>query len=645
MPQKIFDARDVRFAQGVLFQRDSILRIPEYQRPYEWRKNVEAATLWEDLTTREGERLFVGCIIRLEGEKVESEKNGVMYHWNVIELVDGQQRAMTSYILLGALRDTMALKSRNLPSEDAESVLNDIVHEIQQQFFQFKNRKKSNKEDNPFWGYRFEARKSLKTFFEKNILDLVPLDSWNEIKWNAKWVTDANKNEARTIRSNYDFFRGKFMELPLKTSDDFYALRDEFAEHFEALDSVAIDLISQKHKYSVFESINSKGKGLDTSDKVKSCLLNRVKSQTDKNRIYSCWDEIQAISNRLRSFNPKSVLRYHWLANHGHCTMTSLLPSISKKVKTSDEAIEFAVDCVASVKLLHLIQRGSLSDLREHFAGGKSAQYPKTIRSLLKFRNYVLAGGTMQPIQVLLALFPKQSLVLMDDKEVSELVEIFTKFCFAYSSVMDGKGSTMEKAYAASAKALASAHSGNSLKESRKAALASTEGLQIDLIKAWPSEASLREKIEKWKYLKSKNKNNYRIRTALLMLEEHTDPGGFSEVEFQNVSVEHVSPQNPDFTDKHWDKKDVLGHERIKKSRYINALGNLTLLGTSLNSSIKALPPRKKFEHQAFISSKYSLNKKIREQILGGTNWNLAFVKRRDKSVRDDLAKILQPPK
>lgn len=93
----------------VSFDSNVVYRIPPYQREYSWQK-VQWEDLFQDLVEAEGTH-FLGTIITLN-QTIDAVDH------NVLELIDGQQRATTLTLLLAAIYSILS-EHRNKLDEDA----------------------------------------------------------------------------------------------------------------------------------------------------------------------------------------------------------------------------------------------------------------------------------------------------------------------------------------------------------------------------------------------------------------------------------------------------------------------------------------------------------------------------------------------
>ena len=88
-----FDPQTLTIAQ-LFGNRDSLYRIPRYQRPYKW-ESEQVEQLWEDIYSAYQDNIanyFLGSIITAKDK-------------NSIDVIDGQQRMTTLMILFCVIRD------------------------------------------------------------------------------------------------------------------------------------------------------------------------------------------------------------------------------------------------------------------------------------------------------------------------------------------------------------------------------------------------------------------------------------------------------------------------------------------------------------------------------------------------------------
>lgn len=114
---------DKRILQKI-FSEDFWFVVPEYQRPYVWQKdNIEE--LIEDLyyafENKEDSDYFLGSLVLKRTENKE---------FNEYEVLDGQQRLTTFFMMIAVLRDL-------LDEEDYKSTMKEMIYQKENKLKRF----------------------------------------------------------------------------------------------------------------------------------------------------------------------------------------------------------------------------------------------------------------------------------------------------------------------------------------------------------------------------------------------------------------------------------------------------------------------------------------------------------------------------
>ena len=88
-----FEAKDTKLKEVLFSSTSSRIRIPRYQRPYAWTEE-QVSEYWSDIIS-EDQAYFLGSFIFNK----ENEDDGF------IDVIDGQQRILTSTIFIAVLRN------------------------------------------------------------------------------------------------------------------------------------------------------------------------------------------------------------------------------------------------------------------------------------------------------------------------------------------------------------------------------------------------------------------------------------------------------------------------------------------------------------------------------------------------------------
>lgn len=258
MPSKIFDPQywnlETTFKQ--------IYNVPVYQRPYSWDKeqvDVLLDDLFKAYTEDKTLGYYVGNIIVHDSN---SKENGSILKF---EIVDGQQRITTFSLILLSL---YCLALQRGVSENDKTIQN-----IKTALWKYVNRK-----------YLKELRTVSLNSIEKDAFQELydycysaGKDDFDIRKYCSKYKKK-NKFEERVF-NNFtailDFIESTVMS---KSNDDILDFADYLLQH---VDFIVIESTCQENKvFSMFESINSKGKKLDEIDLIKTFIFSNLEEET-----------------------------------------------------------------------------------------------------------------------------------------------------------------------------------------------------------------------------------------------------------------------------------------------------------------------------------------------------------------------------
>jgi len=302
---------------GQFSKYDKIV-VPQYQRSYAWDQN-NVLVFWEDIKdsiTEGRDRYFIGPIVTKATEK----KN--------VELIDGQQRLTTSLALISIIRRMFFYKYK----EDTE---NNLEH------YEFYLILKG----------RFEVTNSLSSNNGNNRYEM---NEENMLTFNDYILKDASKEDVLTERK-----RWKKADSNYKLLDSVITLWDALDEYvnknfnndllravaiyvLEKLQVLNISVADESDAYLIFETINDRGRELDTMDLVKNLLFSKVQGSAFE-KIKSNWIAMNTHLSTLNSSN--EFLNAFWIARNGKYVKTNLFSLIKEDIKKSSQsALSFSED-------------------------------------------------------------------------------------------------------------------------------------------------------------------------------------------------------------------------------------------------------------------------------------------------------------
>lgn len=246
-------------------------KIPFFQRPYVWNINN-----WNDLLTdmkSTDAKQFLGSIItkRIAGK---GKSNGYTM------VIDGQQRLTTLSILLKVIYDILSKKNK-LDSKGYENIKNTLFClEKKQYIVRIEHSHLDMAKYNEVIGNVIQDKKDrrqtiIDSIIQKEIIDELA----KEKKENEELLAKGKKekpfsvNESNLIRSCYKYFYSELIKESPKQIDKI--LTNLFDETNKILVKIEVD--SNDHEQQIFDTINSAGMALSSTDIIKNALYEKLR--------------------------------------------------------------------------------------------------------------------------------------------------------------------------------------------------------------------------------------------------------------------------------------------------------------------------------------------------------------------------------
>jgi hypothetical protein len=278
--------------------RGSFLRIPRFQRPYSWdQENV--ADFWNDLANRADADYFMGSTVLFPDSKER----------DVLSIVDGQQRLTTITIALAIVRAEF--------DEMGEPDLADGVQAV------LERRDIDNK-------MRFVLEHEPRNKFFQDAIQ----------KRRGDAAAQATSEEEKSLKAALDALRTSLDEDLLK-----YAAKREKIARLKTLRNrllsllfISIQLDDEDDAYTIFETLNTRGKDLRVVDLAKN-LFTRLMKQKNKSfdEAKESWQRILA---RLESVSPSvdadTFLLHYWLSQHAYVSKANLYKEMKKVISDAN---------------------------------------------------------------------------------------------------------------------------------------------------------------------------------------------------------------------------------------------------------------------------------------------------------------------
>lgn len=290
------------------------LFVPTYQREYSW-DETELDDFWADLegTITDTDIHFFGQIV------IHNEEDKKLF------IIDGQQRTITSVIFLRALQKIYSENCIIKDTEDARAIASEIASLIGR-----KTRKSND--------LHLVLGNDDMDYFISNIQTGYPDPSKKEKK----------KSQER-MRKAFIYFEEKLNKKIEGINDEdemldaLESIYTTFKDNFRVLYMEATKL---NEAFIIFETLNARGKDLETADLLKNYIFSKVNDVKDAEKK---WSEML---NTLDGIDPTKFIRHLWNSANDFSREKELYKRIVKTVNTPKKSKEF-LDDVATYALVY----------------------------------------------------------------------------------------------------------------------------------------------------------------------------------------------------------------------------------------------------------------------------------------------------
>ena len=550
------------------------VKIPKYQRPYSW-GTQQIEEFWDDIV-QDNPTYFLGpVIVNIE------HRNG---DDGFIEVVDGQQRLITSTILAAVIRDTYTLFGRS-----------DLALTIQGNFISRKDL------DNVDKGYRLTTGISTSDFFSEYI---------QKPNSNIGDSAPSTKEEKR-IKDNYNSLK-KLLEGHIDSETNTENKIKKISKVRNTLNNlmvIEIEISNDSEAYEIFERVNNYGIDLSLSDLLKNHILKNV---SNPDVAHKTWYEIEKNIQSSES-EMKKFIRYHWLSKYRFKTEKQIYDDIKDQIKDYNKFLD---ELYESSDLYLDILKGVKSDFEDLKVNGKDIS-SKVYTVVIASRYMGISQDNVFYLSLIRNLNENKLIV-----NPSNFLLFLENFLFKYFAVSSLPANKVEKLFSKYAIELDNlCHSKKEdkfLKQDLNRMFDNFKGELRDLV---PLKELFLEKFDDIKYSNTE-KARKTITYILNKYENYLNDVIEKSIDYDNVNIEHIIPQKPES----WG----LTKEEIKG--YVHRIGNLTLISKRLNSQMGNIDLENKLP--ILKKSGLKINEDLIDDIESNNNiWN-------EKSILDRSKKL-----
>lgn len=552
---KLLDTKTVHFNE--IIGNGKIYRVPAFQRDYSWEQD-NWEDLWNDIEAlKSDEAHYLGTIVLQSTDKKE------------FAIIDGQQRLTTLSLL--ALAIIKEIKNLAADGQDPDNNAERVELLIRQYIGQ-------KDPSSLTYSSKLFLNENNDGFYQQRLLQFKdPLD--------ARRLSDSDL----LLWKSFCYFQEKIRKhFPNPTGG---TLADFLSRVVgEGMLFIQIVVEDELNAYTVFETLNSRGMELSSTDLLKNFLFSKVAaSRSDLANVKTQWKKIIDLVG-LKGF--PVFLRYFLMATRKLVSKEYLFREIRQFVRT-DEEVFALLDQLELFAMHYMAFDNPEDDYWKH-----DKELVSLIRSLQAFRV-----TQWKPLGMVAS-------TKWDSADFKRLLKAITALSFRYNVIARKQTNDMEKVYSKAAVQLFHGE---------------WKSVQ-DVISALREIYIPDEDFRKYFEVKSFNTRNTQerklARYTLYHLEAQQEGGSQFHFELDEGTIEHILPESyPDA----W--KEYFSEEEYERNVFL--LGNLTLLEPSKNRKADVESMEEKSE--IYQSSKFALTRKINSQ-----TWNPAKVKDR----QEQLAKL-----
>lgn len=493
-----------------------LYRVPRFQRDYSWTED-EWDDLWQDIIGLFNEN---GESAHYMGYLVLQSSNQKQF-----DIIDGQQRLTTiSILILASLSRLQTLVNQH---QDAHK------NQIRQQNLQ-----------NSYIGYldpvtliprsKLELNRHNNRFYQNYLVSLQPIPQ-----------RGLNASESQ-LRKAFYWFKTK-LEYRCENSGEAIAF---FVDRMvDLLFFTVITVNDELNAFKVFETLNSRGVRLSSTDLLKNYLFSVIASgdyhETELVTLENLWERIVG---ELGSESFPEFLQVYWNSTHPLVRKADLFKIIRQQIINKKQAFELlrVIDFSSSIYAALGNPYDTLWNREEQLL----------LEQLLLFK-------VRQPWAILMICYQK----FAENRRYmfTKILKVITVISFRYNIICNLPNHDQERVYNKIANQIA------------QGVLTDSKNIIQALSKIAPDDIMFKTAFRE-KEIKTNNSHNRQLVRYILFQLERQISGKEFNFESPTYNLEHILPENP--------SQSWVYIEEYNQDRFIYRLGNLTPLETKVNRNL-----------------------------------------------------------
>lgn len=299
----------------------------------------------------------------------------------------------------------------------------------------------------------------------------------------------------------------------------------------------------EMNAFRVFETLNARGVQLSSADLLKNYLFSKVDSDTTHvSRVDTLERKWSVLTDNIKAEKLPEFLRYYWNMQHKTIRANAVYKTIRQEIR-EDKQVFLLLDDLISYSDIYM----ALTDENDEMWTDSEVKENVALLNLFRLK---------QPFSLLMAA--KRNL---SESEFKRVLKTVITMCFRYNVICDRNPNDQEAPF----NNLAQSISLNKVVDLNK-----LSSIMVDDIEF---KSSFKEKSFPYN-----SRNAKVVKYILGKIEHFKGSTQFVRFDDENVSIEHIYPQNPT---EEWQL------DESKMQRFVFRLGNMCMLEKGLNREIQ----------------------------------------------------------
>ena len=539
-------------------------RIPRFQRPYSWEKD-HINDFWTDIVIDSDDDYFIGSMVVYKQEK------------GYFGIVDGQQRMTTITILLCVLRNIMA----SLGLKDSAEGVHSLIE-------------RKNIDNVPEYILTSESsypylQEHIQKFGEAD-LSVKPLEEEKTLQNAFRQIEKLIQGIVTSINIDTTI---KKEEKEGAITNKLRLIRDRILD----LKIIFIELDDEDDAYLIFETLNTRGKDLNTSDLVKNHVTKLLKAgNANVDPTKQKWADLRkTIEESSSDIEIDPFLHAYWLSKYDFVTQKKLFKEIKKEVKKHN-AKNFLNNLLKDAETYR-----SIHEPEYRIWEKEEIEITRSLEALNLFRVKL---QTPTVLSVLRDYFDGN----IKKASAERILTSIAKFHFIFTAVTSQRSSGgISQMYASYAKRLANTDGPQNKNEV-------INELKNKLKGKIPSYSEFSVNFSQILFTKETSKQKRLVQYILSNIHRNNQKGVV--IDYSQMTIEHIYPENPAALPK-------------KSVEIVGQLGNLILVDQSLNDKLA----NKSFHEKKKILLKSGIH--LDQYIIDAEEWDAQQIAERTEILSD----------